>query len=433
MYREKFEDLITWKNSKNKQPLIIRGARQVGKTWLMKEFGKTNYKNVAYVHFDNNSRMEELFKGDLVPSKIIEGLQIETGIKIEPKETLIIFDEIQEVPRALTSLKYFQEEAPEYDIIAAGSLLGVALHNGTSFPVGKVQFLDLYPLNYKEFLKALGEEELLQLLEKKDFELIKVFKTKFIETLKQYYFVGGMPEVVNNFIQNKDYKQVREIQNKILYSYEQDFSKHAPNDIVPKLRLLWNNIPSQLAKENKKFIYGLIRQGARAREFELAMMWLIDCGLIYSVSRVSKPNLPLAAYQDFNSFKLFILDTGLLGAMTGINEKTLLEGNSIFTEFKGALTEQFVLQQLKSMKDISIFYWSAEKSTAEIDFIIQSENKIIPIEVKAEENLQAKSLKTFYEKYNNQNCIRTSMSDYRQQEWIKNIPLYYINELLNLI
>lgn len=433
MYREKFEDLITWKNSKNKQPLIIRGARQVGKTWLMKEFGKTNYKNVAYVHFDNNSRMEELFKGDLVPSKIIEGLQIETGIKIEPRETLIIFDEIQEVPRALTSLKYFQEEVPEYDIIAAGSLLGVALHNGTSFPVGKVQFLDLYPLNYKEFLKALGEEKLLQLLEKKDFELIKVFKTKFIEILKQYYFVGGMPEVVNNFVQNKDYKEVREIQNKILYSYEQDFSKHAPNDIVPKLRLLWNNIPSQLAKENKKFIYGLIRQGARAREFELAMMWLIDCGLVYSVSRVSKPDLPLAAYQDFNSFKLFILDTGLLGTMTGINEKTLLEGNSIFTEFKGALTEQFVLQQLKSMKDISIFYWSAEKSTAEIDFIIQNENKIIPIEVKAEENLQAKSLKTFYEKYNNSNCIRTSMSDYREQGWLKNIPLYYINELLNLI
>ena len=433
MYREKIEDLITWKNSKNKQPLIIRGARQVGKTWLMKEFGKQNYKNVAYVHFDNNSRMEELFKGDLVPSKIIEGLQIETGVKIEPKETLIIFDEIQEVPRALTSLKYFQEEAPEYDIIAAGSLLGVALHNGTSFPVGKVQFLDLYPLNYKEFLSAMGEEEILQLLEKKDFELIKVFKTKFIETLKKYYFVGGMPEVVNNFVQNKDYKQVREIQNKILYSYEQDFSKHAPNEIVPKLRLLWNNIPSQLAKENKKFIYGLIRQGARAREFELAMMWLIDCGLVYSVSRVSKPSLPLAAYQDFNSFKLFILDTGLLGAMTGINEKTLLEGNSIFTEFKGALTEQFVLQQLKSMKDVSIFYWSAEKSTAEIDFIIQNENKIIPIEVKAEENLQAKSLKTFYEKYNNPNCIRTSMSDYREQEWIKNIPLYYINEILNLI
>lgn len=433
MYREKFEDLVAWKNSKNKQPLIIRGARQVGKTWLMKEFGQTNYKNVAYIHFDNNSRMEELFKGDLVPSKIIEGLQIETGVKIEPKETLIIFDEIQEVPKALTSLKYFQEEAPEYDIIAAGSLLGVALHNGTSFPVGKVQFLDLYPLNYKEFLKALGEEKLLQLLEKKDFELIKVFKTKFIETLKQYYFVGGMPEVVYNFIENKDYKQVRDIQNKILYSYEQDFSKHAPNDIVPKLRLLWNNIPSQLAKENKKFIYGLIRQGARAREFELAMMWLIDCGLVYSISRISKPDLPLAAYQDFNCFKLFIVDTGLLGAMTGISEKTLLEGDNIFSEFKGALTEQFVLQQLKTIKDISIFYWSAEKSTAEIDFIIQSENNIIPLEVKAEENLQAKSLKTFYEKYNNKNCIRTSMSDYREQEWIKNIPLYHINELLNLI
>ncbi len=280
---------------------------------------------------------------------------------------------------------------------------------------------------------ALGEKELLRLLQEKDLELIKVFKTKYIETLKQYYFIGGMPEVVYNFIENRDYKQVREIQNKILYSYEQDFSKHAPNDIVPKLRMIWNNIPSQLAKENKKFIYGLVREGARAREFELAMMWLIDCGLVYSISRISKPDLPLAAYQDFNSFKLFIVDTGLLGTMAGLDEKTLLEGDNIFTEFKGALTEQFVLQQLKSMKDISIFYWSAEKSKAEIDFIIQNENKIIPIEVKAEENLQAKSLKAFYEKYNNKNCIRTSMSDYREQELIKNIPLYFINELLSLI
>ena len=307
------------------------------------------------------------------------------------------------------------------------------MHKGTSFPVGKVQFLDLYPLNYKEFLKALKEDELVKLLEKKDIELIKVFKTKFIETLKQYYFIGGMPEVVYNFSENRDYKQVREIQNKILYSYEQDFSKHAPNEIVPKLRMLWNNIPSQLAKENKKFIYGLIREGARAREFELAMMWLVDCGLVHSISRISKADLPLAAYQDFNSFKLFILDTGLLGAMTGLDEKTLLEGNTIFTEFKGALTEQFVLQQLKSMKNISIFYWSAEKSKAEIDFIIQNENKIIPIEVKAEENLQAKSLKAFYEKYNNKNCVRTSMSDYREEEWIRNVQLYFINELLNLI
>ncbi len=280
---------------------------------------------------------------------------------------------------------------------------------------------------------ALGEKELLRLLQEKDLELIKVFKTKYIETLKQYYFIGGMPEVVYNFIENRDYKQVREIQNKILYSYEQDFSKHAPNDVVPKLRMIWNNIPSQLAKENKKFIYGLVREGARAREFELAMMWLIDCGLVYSISRISKPDLPLAAYQDFNSFKLFIVDTGLLGTMAGLDEKTLLEGDNIFTEFKGALTEQFVLQQLKSMKDISIFYWSAEKSKAEIDFIIQNENKIIPIEVKAEENLQAKSLKAFYEKYNNKNCIRTSMSDYREQELIKNIPLYFINELLSLI
>lgn len=433
MYREKIEELLKWKNSKNKKPLIIRGARQVGKTWLMKEFGNKYYKNVAYIHFDNNERMQQLFERSLTPEILIEGLELETGIKIEEGKTLLIFDEVQEVPRALTSLKYFQEEAPQYDIIAAGSLLGIALHEGTSFPVGKVEFMDLYPLNFKEFLLALGEEKLVELIEKKDLELIQIFKSKYIENLKKYYYVGGMPEVVSEFIQNKDYNQVREIQEKILFSYEQDFSKHAPNNQVPKIRMLWNNIPAQLAKENKKFIYGLVREGARAREYEMALMWLIDCGLVHKISKISKPNLPLAVYQDFNAFKLFVVDVGILGAMAGIDAKSILEGNKIFTEFKGALTEQYVMQQIVSSQNIDLYYWSSEQGIAELDFMIQLDGKIIPIEVKAEENLQAKSLKTFHEKYKNNNCVRTSMADYRKEEWFINIPLYLIFDIDKLL
>ena len=432
MYREKIEELIKWKQSKNKKPLIIRGARQVGKTWLMKEFGNKYYEDVAYIHFDNNERMEQLFEKSLTPEILIEGLELETGVKIKKGKTLLIFDEVQEVPRALTSLKYFQEEAPEYDIIAAGSLLGIALHDGTSFPVGKVDFMDLYPLNFNEFLLAMGENKLVELIEKNNLELIQIFKSKYIENLKKYYYVGGMPEVVNEFIQNKDYEQVREIQQKILFSYEQDFSKHAPNNQVPRIRMLWNNIPLQLAKENKKFIYGLIRDGARAREYELSLMWLIDCGLVHKVSRISKPNIPLAVYQDFNAFKLFVVDIGILGAMSGIDAKSILEGNKIFTEFKGALTEQYVMQQLIGKKNIDLYYWSAEKGTAELDFLIQLGGKIIPIEVKAEENLQAKSLKSFSEKYKNKYCVRTSMADYRKEEWLTNIPLYLIANIETL-
>ena len=375
MFRKSLKDLLTWKNSKARKPLIIRGARQVGKTWLMKEFGKTNYEKVAYINFDNNERMESLFSGNLDIERIITALQIETGVKIGAQNTLIIFDEVQEVPRALTSLKYFCENAPEYHVIAAGSLLGVALHAGTSFPVGKVEFLDLYPLNFLEFLSAMGNEALVELLISKDFSLITSFKGKYIDLLKQYYYIGGMPAVVASFIEDSDYGKVRQLQKEILMAYEQDFSKHAPNEAVPRIRMLWSSTPAQLAKENRKFIYGLIRQGARAKEYELAMTWLIDCGLIYKIGRVTKPNMPLMAYQDFNAFKLYVLDVGLLGAMSDLDLKSLLEGNKLFEEFKGALTEQYVLQQLIASREVTPYYWSAGKGYCRNRFHISKRNE----------------------------------------------------------
>ena len=433
MYREKIKELEEWKNSKDRMPLIIRGARQVGKTWIMKEFGKDNYKKVAYINFDGNKRMEELFEPDFDIDRIIQGLRIETKVDIDAKDTLLIFDEVQEVPKAIASLKYFCENAREYHIIAAGSLLGVALHEGTSFPVGKVDFMYLYPLNFKEFLLALGEEQLVEILNKKDWNLISVFRDKLILYLREYYFIGGMPSVINKYLETKNFRKVRETQLRLLNSYEEDFSKHASSEIVPRLKMLWNSIPAQLAKENKKFIYGLIKEGARAKDYELALSWLIDCGLIYKVDRVNKPNLPLIAYQDTSAFKLFILDVGILGAMTRIDERVLLEGNKIFTEFKGAFTEQFVLTELKSNKDIPIYYWSAKRATAEIDFVIQLGIDIIPIEVKSEENLQAKSLKTFVEKYKTTKNIRTSMSNYRKEESLINIPLYCIGNIEKIV
>lgn len=433
MFRNAINDLIRWKNLKDRKPLIIRGARQVGKTWLMKEFGKTQFERCAYINFDSNERMENLFSGNLDIKRILTALQIESGVKIDAENTLIIFDEVQEVPRALTSLKYFYENAPEYYIIAAGSLLGIALHPDTSFPVGKVDFLDLYPLDFLEFSSALGNKDLAELLKSKDFSLIRSFKGKYIDLLKQYYYIGGMPEAIVSFIDTQDYTRVREVQNRLLMAYEQDFSKHAPNEAVPRIRMLWKSIPAQLARENRKFIYGLIRQGARAREFELAMMWLIDCGLVYKVGRVTKPDMPLIAYQDFNAFKLFVLDVGLLSAMSGLDLKSLLEGNKVFEEFKGALTEQYVLQQLITSKKITPYYWSAEKGTAEIDFIFQIGMDIVPLEVKAAENLQAKSLKIYCQKFKPKHAIRISMSDYRQEDWLTNLPLYAVNILPDML
>lgn len=429
MYRNKIEELKKWKNSLNRKPLIIRGARQVGKTWLMKEFGNKFYDKCAYINFDDNSRMDKLFDGDFDLERIIQGLKIESGVNIEPENTLIILDEIQETPKALKALKYFCENARQYHIISAGSLLGVAIHEGTSFPVGKVDFLDLMPLSFFEFLEALGEDEILKLLEENDFKMIDVFNSKLKEYLKLYYYVGGMPEVVSAYTINKDLQEVRKIQKELLDAYEQDFSKHAPSNIVPRIRQLWNNIPTQLARKNKKFIYGLIKEGARAREYEIALSWLIDCGIVYQVNRINNCKIPLSAYQDFNAFKLYMLDVGLLAAMAGIDDKTLLNGNDIFEEFKGSLTEQYVLCQLKQCTDLDVFYWSSERGTAEVDFITQIDGKNVPIEVKANENLQAKSLKTFIQKYKTSTNVRTSMSKYRKEDWLINIPLYSIGNI----
>lgn len=433
MYREKIKELEKWKESKNRKPLIIRGARQVGKTWLMREFGKKYYINYAYINFDDNVKMEALFSGEFDLEKIIQGLKIESNVNIEPEKTLIIFDEVQENPKALKALKYFYENANQYHIVAAGSLLGVAIHEGTSFPVGKVDFMDLMPLSFNEFLKAIGQEELVKLLENNDLELINVFNSKFKEYLKIYYYIGGMPEVVKSYIEEKDINEVRNLQNKLLQAYEQDFSKHAPNTIVPRIRALWNNIPTQLAKENKKFIYGLINKGARAREYEIALSWLIDCGLVYQVNRVNNSKIPLSAYQDFSAFKLYLLDVGLLGAMAGLDAKTILEGNDIFEEFKGSLTEQYVLCQLKECTNLNVFYWAAENATAEVDFITQIGSNNVPIEVKANENLQAKSLKIFVEKYNSKINVRTSMANYRKEDWLINIPLYCIGNIEKIL
>ena len=433
MYREKMNELINWKESKNRKPLIIRGARQVGKTWLMKEFGERFYEKYAYINFDDNARMNALFEGEFDFEKILQGLKIESGVNIEPNNTLIIFDEIQEAPNALKALKYFCENANEYHIVAAGSLLGVAMHQGTSFPVGKVNFIDLTPLSFFEFLKALGEEELLKLLQQNDFQMINLFNEKYKNYLKLYFYIGGMPEVVKSYVEDKDLNEVRKIQKTLLLDYEQDFSKHAPSNIVPRIRQLWNNIPTQLAKENKKFIYGLIKEGARAREYEIALSWLIDCGLIYQVNRVNNCKVPLSAYQDFSAFKLYLLDLGLLGAMAGLDARTILEDNEIFNEFKGSLTEQYVLCQLKECTDLDAFYWSSDTGIAEVDFVVQIGKNNVPIEVKSSENLQAKSLKSFVEKYNTKINVRTSMSNYREEEWLCNIPLYCIGNIIRIL
>ena len=429
MYRIAIEKLYKWKNNKRRKPLIIEGARQVGKTWLMKEFGKQAYADTVYINFDSNSRMANLFSADLDTDRLIMGLELYAGRKINPENTLLIFDEVQEVPRALASLKYFYENAPQYHIVCAGSLLGIALHQGTSFPVGKVDFLKLYPLSFSEFLMATGNERFAELLKNKDYEMITSFKQTYIDALKHYYFIGGMPEAVQSFAESKDFNEVRAIQKRILAAYEQDFSKHAPNEIVPKIRMLWNSIPSQLARENKKFIYGLVREGGRAREYETAIMWLSDCGLVHKVSRVNAAGIPLKAYEDLKAFKLFVVDVGLLGCMTGLRQRTLLDGDDLFVEFKGALIEQYVCQQLKTIEDLGVYYYTNDRGSCEIDFVVDTGEQIVPIEVKAETNLRAKSLKTYRERFEPELSVRTSMADYKKDDWLLNLPLYAIENI----
>ena len=428
MERNAIKRLREWKKSSVRKPLIVRGTRQVGKTWLMKEFGRQDFKDTAYVNFDSNPEMAALFEGSLDVPRLIAGLQIYCGKKIVPQETLLIFDEIQEVPRALNSLKYFCENAPEYAVISAGSLLGVAMHKGTGFPVGKVDFLELYPMSFSEFLNATGNERLTELLDSGDWQLITALKTRYIELLRYYYFIGGMPEAVQTFIRENDLGAVRKVQENILTAYEHDFSKHAPLETLPRIRMVWQSIPSQLARENRRFVYGALRVGARAKDFELAIQWLRDCGLVEQVIRLTKPALPLPAYAE-SGFKMFLSDVGLLGAMSGLDAKTLLNGNRLFTEFKGALTEQYVAQQLRSELGLRPFYWNSEKATSEVDFVFQEGMEIYPLEVKAEENLKAKSLKVYAETYGPKIAFRTSMSDFRKESWLVNLPLYAISRL----
>ena len=424
MKRDILDKLIQWKTKSNRKPLIIQGARQVGKTWAMKHFGEHSFEQIAYINFDNNPRMKTLFSGDYDINRLILGLKIESGVDIQADNTLLIFDEIQEVPQALSSLKYFYENAPHFYIVAAGSLLGVSLHHQVSFPVGKVDFLPLYPMNFHEFLTALDKKELVQLLEMQDWALITAMKPSYIDLLRQYYFVGGMPEAVQTFIDTQNLNEVRQVQRNLLMAYEQDFSKHIHDgQTVQRVRALWNSIPEQLAKENKKFVYSQLQKGARSKDYEIALQWLKDSGLVHAVPRVKKPHLPLSAYQD-NAFKLYGLDVGLLAAQSYLDATTLLEGNRIFTEFKGALTEQYVLQQLIATQENPVFYWATEKGTAEVDFVLQRKQTVIPIEVKAEENLKAKSLKVYVEQFQPEQAFRFSMADFREQDWMVNVPLY---------
>lgn len=429
MYRQKIKNLIEWKLSAHRKPLIILGARQVGKTWLIQEFGKQNYKLTVYLNFEKMKVLSNLFESDFDIQRIITTLSIFAKTEINPETTLIVFDEIQAVNGGLTALKYFFEDAPQYHVIAAGSLLGMNLHQNVSFPVGKVDFLYLKPMSFPEFLKALDESSLADLIENPDWKIVNIFKEKLLNYLKYYLFIGGMPEVVLRFSESRDFYLARQLQQKILTSYQKDFSKHAPKEIVPRINMVWKSIPSQLSKENKKFIYGVIKEGARAKDFELAIQWLIDCGLLYQCFRISKPNMPLAAYQDLSAFKLYHNDVGLLGAMAKLPMRTIIDGDLIFTEFKGALTENFVVQQLLLNNENDIYYWTNENSTAEVDFIIQNEEEIIPIEVKSGKNIRAVSFKFFCEKFKPAKAIRTSLADYNKEDWMTNLPLFAINSL----
>lgn len=427
MNRHSIKELLKWKEGRRRKPLIIEGARQVGKTWLVKEFASQYYDNIAYINFEEQIYIRNLFEMDLNVMRIITAIDAATHQTCKPGKTLIFLDEIQEAINGITALKYFYENAPEYHVIAAGSLLGLELHKQTSFPVGKVQFMTLHPMSFHEFLDALGENALTGLIEKKDWDNVNLFAAKLKDLLKQYYYVGGMPEAVLAFSETHDWREVREIQHEILESYDRDFSKHAPEDIVPRIRQLWNSLPAQLSKENRKFLYGVVREGARAREYEIALQWLFDGGLIHRVSNVSAPRLPLKSYEDKASFKIFAVDIGLLGAMCELDSDTIVKGNSIFTEFKRALTEQYVLQQLKLKHEP--YYWSKPNARQEIDFLLQIGSEIVPIEVKAEENLKAKSLRQFVLDNKTDTAYRTSMSNFREEEWMTNLPLYAVSSI----
>ncbi|MGN0282662.1 MAG: ATP-binding protein [Prevotella sp.] len=426
MERLVLEQLKTWREKKDRKPLILRGARQVGKTWLLKEFGRSCFKSVCYVNLEKKERLQSIFEGDISVSDIIDQLSVYCGKRIQPQETLLILDEVQEIPRALTSLKYFAEEAPEYAVCCAGSLLGVALHEGTSFPVGKVDFMDLYPLSFREYLLANGEEMLVDYILKGKRDLA-AFTDKLTLMLKQYMIIGGMPSAVSTWVDTHDYFAVDDVQKDLIAAYQNDFSKHAPKNMVEKIRYVWDSIPSQLAKENKKFVYGLVREGARAREYEDALMWLSDAGEIIRTYNVTKPDVPLKAYADLKSFKVFLLDVGLLRCLSGLSPKVVLDGSRIFEEFKGALTEQYVCQQLQTIPRLQSNYYWTSSSRAEIDFLLSDGLRVIPLKCKSGENVNAKSLKSYRDRYTPPLSLRTSLLPYeRKEESLINLPLYLL-------
>ncbi len=427
MKRALMEKLTEWRDNPRRKPLILNGARQVGKTWLLKEFGATHFENVAYVSLDNDAVARSYFDADLDVRRIIASLSLQLNIDIDPLNTLIILDEIQACPKAITSLKYFCENAPEYAVAAAGSLLGLSAHEGSGFPVGKVNMLDLAPLSFSEFLVATGDARFANLIASGDARLMTPFSSVLEGKLREYYVVGGMPGVVSAYLSGSNFRAAREIQREILEGYERDFSKHAPARLLARMMLVWDSVPRHLSRENKKFVFGQVRKGARAADFEECLTWLEEAGLIHKVRRVGKPSLPLSAYVEPASFKVFLVDVGLLGAMCGLDPEVILSGNTVFTEFKGALTEQYVCQELVASCGFEPYYWSAENSIGEIDFLVQDGGKIYPIEVKAEENLKAKSLRAFSEKYGNVYPRRFSMSGYREQDWMKNVPLYALS------
>ena len=428
MYRTVYESLCVWKRKNDRKPLVLSGARQVGKTWILKEFGNAEYENLAYINCDMITEMQNAFY-DFDTDRLIRFFSAVCNTSIKPGKTLIVLDEIQEVPLGLTALKYFCENAPQYHIVVAGSLLGIELHKGSGFPVGKVDEITMYPLSFKEFLLALGKESLVGILEKHKWTELSSLSQTLIELLRQYYYIGGMPEVVKNYAAEKDILQARTIQKQILADYRRDFSKHVPNKLLPKVNMVWDSIPSQLAKENKKFIYGQVKTGARAKDFEDAVQWLIDAGLVYKVKRVSKIEAPLKFYEDISAYKLFMVDLGLLGAMADVAAKEVFVNDNMFVEYKGAFTEQYVLQEI-TVNGIESYYYSKENSGLEIDLIVQI-NDVYPIEVKAEENLRSKSLKTVYDANPKLHAVRFSMSGYKEQDWMINVPLYLTGEWLN--
>lgn len=425
MERSIYSSLKKWKESPTRKPLILQGARQVGKTYILKEFGAREYSEVVYINCDDNNDMQNMFV-DYDVDRIIRSMSAISGVSIKPSTTLLILDEIQEVERGLASLKYFCEKAPEYHVAVAGSLLGITLHEGTSFPVGKVDMLYMYPMDFEEFLLAMGKEQLVELLRNNSWAALTPLRGMLTELLRQYYFVGGMPEAVKAYVERGDIWEVRSIHSKIIDAYRNDMSKHVPKQQVQRINMVWNSIPSQLARDNKKFIYGALRKGARANDFEIAIQWLVDSGLVHKVHRISKPVVPLKFYEDMASFKLFLLDCGLLGALSETPPEQILIGDNVFEEYKGAFTENYVLQQLKSLPRTFVYYYSNDNSTLEIDFVVQQEAHVIPIEVKAEENLRAKSLRQFVTDNAGLHGVRFSMSDYREQDWLTNVPLWAV-------